>query len=58
MNRKVWLYGEPAIDEMLRDPVVRLMMRRDDVSEADIRRVMRPARDRPRRATPVLQVVA
>lgn len=58
MNRKLWLYGEPAIDEMLLDPVIRLMMRCDDVSEADIRRTIRPARDRLRCATPELRVVA
>ena len=44
VNRKAWLYGEPSIDEMLSDPIVRLVMRRDDVSEADIRRAIRPAR--------------
>jgi len=31
-----WLKGEPHIDDMLTDPIVRLVMRRDNVGPADV----------------------
>ncbi len=32
--------GELTLDEMLRDPIVRLLMQRDGVSEGEVRAVM------------------
>ena len=32
----IWLSGEPPIHEMLRDPIVRLVMRRDKLGPADV----------------------
>ena len=31
-----WLQGEPPIHEMLTDPIVRLVMRRDNLGPADV----------------------
>ena len=31
-----WLKGEPRLHEMLTDPIVRLVMRRDNVGPADV----------------------
>ena len=31
-----WLKGEPQLDDMLTDPIVRLVMRRDNVGPADV----------------------
>ena len=31
-----WLMGEPPIHEMLSDPIVRLVMRRDKLGPADV----------------------
>ena len=32
-NSKVWLRGEVALDEMLEDPIVRLVMARDGLDK-------------------------
>lgn len=32
-----WLLGEPPIHEMLADPIVHLVMRRDNLGPADVR---------------------
>lgn len=32
------LLGEPTLEEMLADPIVRLIMKRDGVEESDMRR--------------------
>ncbi|WP_299620500.1 hypothetical protein [Pelagibius sp.] len=32
-----WIYGEPAIDDLLQDPVVQSVLRRDGLSEDDVR---------------------
>ena len=39
---------ELSLDEMLADPIVRLLMARDGVSEHDVRRVMSEAAQRRR----------
>ncbi len=31
-----WIYGEPGIDDMLRDPLLLLVLRRDDLSKDDL----------------------
>lgn len=31
------IYGEPTLDELLAEPIVRLVMKRDGVNEADMR---------------------
>ena len=42
-SRRVWLNGEPSLQEMLSDEVVQAVMRRDDLL-ALIRRVQRVLR--------------
>lgn len=37
MSGKTWLSSEPKIEEILEDPIVRLLMRRDGVSEDSLR---------------------
>ena len=37
MNGKTWLLEEPSIEEILEDPIVRLLMRQDGVSEDRLR---------------------
>ncbi len=34
-----WLAAEPALSDMLADPITQLLMRRDGVQEAEIRRL-------------------
>jgi hypothetical protein len=34
-----WLAAEPALSDMLADPITQLLMRRDGVKEAEIRRL-------------------
>ena len=41
-----WLGEEPALSEMLADPITQLLMRRDGVQEAEIRRLVARLRDR------------
>ncbi len=41
-----WLTGEPALDDMLADPIVRILMERDGLSEDSVRRVFRDAAKR------------
>ena len=41
-----WLSGEPNLDDMLKDPIVRLLMKRDGLSEDMVRRVFRDAAER------------
>lgn len=43
------LSGELTLDEMLRDEIVRLLMRRDGVSEGEVRAVMRRVSGKRRR---------
>lgn len=38
--------AEPALDEVMADPIVRLVMRRDGLTENDVRGVLRTARGR------------
>ena len=33
----LWLSGEPSLEEMLKDPIVRSLMERDGLSEAAVR---------------------
>ena len=40
---KVMPPREPTVDEMLADPIVRLVMRRDGVEEQEVRRILRLA---------------
>lgn len=35
------LFAEPTVDDMLADPIVRLVMQRDGVEEAELRRTLR-----------------
>ena len=42
MNRNVWMYGEPTLDDVLDDPVVHLLMRRDGIGEAEVRAAIAP----------------
>ena len=35
------LFREPTVEEMLADPIVRMVMRRDRVEEAELRRTLR-----------------
>ncbi|MEK9969375.1 MAG: hypothetical protein VW600_09575 [Ferrovibrio sp.] len=44
-----WLAAEPALNDMLADPMTQLLMRRDGVQESEIRRLaarLRQAADR------------
>lgn len=36
-----WLQGEPEIEEMLRDPIVHLVMARDGLTPQGLRRILR-----------------
>lgn len=47
-----WLYGEPAIDDLLQDPVVQSVLRRDSLSEDDVRRAIGRGRARLRPLPP------
>ena len=42
MNRNVWMYGEPALDDVLNDPIVHLVMRRDGIGVAEVRAAIAP----------------
>lgn len=46
MEQVRWLGDEPALSEMLADPITQLLMRRDGVQEAEIRRLAARLRDR------------
>lgn len=35
------LFAEPTVDDMLADPIVQLVMQRDGVEEAELRRTLR-----------------
>lgn len=37
----MWIAGELSLDEMLRDPIVKLVMRRDGVKPREVRAVMK-----------------
>ncbi len=41
-----WLSGEPALDDMLEDPIVRMLMEHDGLSEDSVRRVFEEAAKR------------
>ena len=41
-----WLADEPALSEMLADPITQMLMHRDGVQEAEIRRLAARLRDR------------
>jgi hypothetical protein len=41
-----WLCGEPTLDEMLADPIVRIVMARDGVSDETVRSVLEEAAKR------------
>lgn len=41
-----WIYGEPGIDELLRDPLVSLVLRRDHLSREDLLAALAVARRR------------
>jgi len=38
-NGKVWLRGEVSLDEMLEDPIVRLVMERDGLDKETVQSV-------------------
>ena len=41
-----WLYGEPSLDEILSDPIVRMLMEYDGLSEDSVRGAFRAAAER------------
>ena len=41
-----WLSGEPALDDMLADPIVRILMEHDGLSEESVRCVFQEAAER------------
>lgn len=41
-----WLSGEPTLDDMLADPIVRILMAYDGLSEDSVRRVFEDAAKR------------
>ena len=41
-----WLSGEPALDDMLADPIVRMLMEHDGLSEDSVRCVFQEAAKR------------
>ena len=41
-----WICGEPSLDEMLADPIVRILMERDGLSEQSVRGVFEDAAKR------------
>ncbi|MDX1574860.1 MAG: hypothetical protein R3285_01625 [Kiloniellales bacterium] len=41
-----WLSGEPSLDDMLKDPIVRLLMKHDGLSEDTVRAVFQDAAKR------------
>jgi hypothetical protein len=41
-----WLSGEPKLDDMLKDPIVRMLIKRDGLSEDMVRRVFQDAAKR------------
>ncbi|MBK1668233.1 hypothetical protein CKO28_09305 [Rhodovibrio sodomensis] len=49
---------EPALDELLYDPIVELLMRRDRISRQDILRAVRRARERLDSTCPQTQALA
>ena len=54
LTAKIWLRDEPSIDEMLDDPIVRLLMQRDGVSDEELRALSRRCLGRPwRRETSI-----
>ena len=42
VKRNQWLYGEPTVDDLLRDPIVRILMQYDRITEADVRAAIEP----------------
>jgi hypothetical protein len=40
-------YGEPTLDEIVAEPIIRLLMTRDGVDEETVRRVAAEARNTP-----------
>ena len=55
MTAKTWLRDEPSIDDMLEDPIVRLLMQRDGVSDAELRALSRRRPERPQRRGAALE---
>lgn len=56
-NRAAWIEGEPAMPELLDDPLIHAVLRRDGLSLADLQSAIARARRRlaapaPRRETP------
>jgi len=51
LDGKNWLRNEPSIDDILQDPIVRLLMQRDGVSEQSLRQNLTPLNEA-RRALP------
>ena len=45
-------YREPTLDQLLADPSVRMLMARDGVDEAALRKIAAKARERLRKAAP------
>jgi hypothetical protein len=51
-DRRANIVGEPSLDELLADPLLHLVMRRDGVSFAQLRAVIAEARARRRTSSP------
>ena len=49
---------EPALDELLQDPMIELLMRRDRISRQDILRAVQRARQRLDSACPQAEALA
>ncbi len=45
MAKRDGIAGEPRLEELLADPILRLLLRADRVAEAELRRVIERARD-------------
>lgn len=58
MNRNVWLHGEPSVEELLRDPIARILMRYDGITEDDVREAIAPVVARPSRTAGDMRLVA
>ena len=43
-RRQGWEEGEPAVEELLSDPIFEFLMRRDGVTRADVWRAVEDAR--------------
>ena len=45
-DRFSWLHGEASIDDFMADPIVQLVMRSDQVSDGELRALLRTASEK------------